>query len=307
VTPRAEALLGRLPCSAKIIEIGPSMNPALPKSSGWNVRTLDHATRAELVAKYEKDPNVDTSRIEEVDYVWRGGSLAGAVPSSEHGSFDALIASHVIEHTPDLVAFLEAARILLKPSGVLGLAVPDKRYCFDFFVPLTLTGDVLNAHLSKRSRHTPGAMYTQLAYTVSNDGGGAWGQHPLGELRFYHELGVARGLLADSRREEGSYVDVHNWRFTPSAFRLVLLELAWLGLCDWKPEHLSEAVGCEFVARLRRGGTAWARALPPHEFQALRLGLLKNTVIEQRAQADWLLAGEPRLGLPPSRLPSEAA
>jgi predicted SAM-dependent methyltransferase len=297
MTARAEAMLGAVSRSAKIIEIGPSHNPALPKADGWNVRTLDHATQAELVVKYAADPNVDTSRIEEVDYVWQGGSLAEAVPQSEHGSFDAFVASHVIEHTTDLIAFFEAAQVLLKPSGLVGLAIPDKRYCFDYFQPLTTVGAVLDAHLARRSRHQPGTVFDHFAYAVMRSGAGAWSQQPVTDLRLMHDLDGARHFLDAATRSDAAYMDSHNWRFTPASFQLLMLELGWLGLTDWKIDRQTQTVGCEFYTQLRRGGAAWTRMLSGQDLQSLRLRLLKTTLIEQRAQIDWLLAGEPELGI----------
>jgi len=49
--------------------------------------------------------------------------------------FDYCLASHVIEHIPNPIAFFQSIAHLLKPGGVLSLAVPDKRYTFDFFQP----------------------------------------------------------------------------------------------------------------------------------------------------------------------------
>ncbi len=106
---RAENLFGPLPSGARILEIGPSYNPLFPKGGPQQVHVLDHATREELVAKYRDHPSVDTTRIEEVDHVWTNGPLHEAVPRDMHGQYDAFVASHVIEHTPDLVGFLKSA------------------------------------------------------------------------------------------------------------------------------------------------------------------------------------------------------
>ena len=114
---RAARLLAPIDRSARIIEIGPSYSPIAPRGDGWNTTTVDHATRADLVEKYTGHPGVDVSRIEEVDFVWTGGPLSDAVPSHLHGTFDAFIASHVIEHTPDLLGFLDAAATLVSQTG----------------------------------------------------------------------------------------------------------------------------------------------------------------------------------------------
>jgi hypothetical protein len=110
---RTKILLEQVPRDARILEIGPSFNPIAPKSEGWNSVSIDHLTREDLVAKYTGHPGVDVGRIEPVDFVWTSGILSDAVPPEQHGSFDAFLASHVIEHMPDLVAFLDAAATLL--------------------------------------------------------------------------------------------------------------------------------------------------------------------------------------------------
>jgi len=289
---RNEVLLGPVPRDAQIIEIGPSFNPIAPKADGWNTRTLDHMRREDLIAKYRGHPGVDVNRIEEVDFVWSGGSLIEAVPGPLHGTFDALIASHVIEHTPDLVDFLRTAEILLKSSGVVVLAIPDKRYCFDYFQPLSTTGQVLEAHAEGRSRHTRRAAFDEYAYAVKDGDAIAWGQHPPRGLSFIHAIKDAHNLCSSIESRE-DYFDLHNWRFTPSSFALIMLELARLGETDWRVERATPPNGCEFFAWLSRGGLAVASSLTEAELAAERLALLKRTLVETKTQIDWLLTNEP--------------
>ncbi len=195
MSSRNEILLSRIPRQARIIEIGPSFNPVAPKADGWNAQVLDHLTREGLVTKYRGHRGVEVDRIEEVDFVWSGGALIDAVPPHLHGTFDALIASHVIEHTPDLLAFFNAAETLLQPQGTVVLAIPDKRYCFDYFQALSTTGQALAAHRELRSRHRCQTAFEHMAYVVANDGVGAWGQHPIKELTFFHTLDQATALF----------------------------------------------------------------------------------------------------------------
>nr|WP_294550301.1 methyltransferase domain-containing protein [uncultured Rhodopila sp.] len=266
---------------------------------------MDHLSREGLVAKYTGHPGVDVNRIEEVDFVWSGGPLSDAVPVPLHGTFDAFIASHVIEHTPDLIAFLNSAATLLKHNGVVVLAIPDKRYCFDYFQPLTTTGQIIEAHAEQRSRHSGRLLFDHVAYAVSNGGSGAWGQCPSNGLRFMHSIEQALDIFGARDRE---YIDAHAWRLSPASFQLLLLELARLGQSDWQVERVTEAVGCEFFAWLRRGGMAAAASQPAEAFAARRMTLLKRTMLETRAQIDWLLAGEPELVTGPlGLLPATAA
>jgi hypothetical protein len=101
MTTRADILLESVARTASIIEIGASFNPIAPKTQGWNTKIIDVGTKSELTEKYRGTSGVDVANIEEVDFVWRDGPLIDAVPLEHHGTFDAFIASHVIEHQPD--------------------------------------------------------------------------------------------------------------------------------------------------------------------------------------------------------------
>jgi hypothetical protein len=303
---RTEILLAQVPRDGRIIEIGPCHNPIAPKSEGWNSFSIDHMTREGLVAKYTGHPGVDVSRIEPVDFVWTGGMLSDAVPPEQHTSFDTFLASHVIEHTPDLIAFLDAAATLLKPDGIAILVIPDKRYCFDYFQPLTTTGQLLEAHAQHRSRHTARLAFDQVAYAVANGGMIGWGQHPLQDIRFAHGLDDASYQFRTFENNQ-KYADLHAWRFVPASFELLLLELARLGETDWRVERITPTEGCEFFAWLRRGGKQYAAALAVADVDAQRMRLLKRTLLETEAQIEWLLASEPELATGQTGLSAQVA
>ena len=251
-------------------------------------------TREGLTEKYQAQPGVDVSRIEHVDFVWSGGSLSDAVPVEQHGTFDVFLASHVIEHTPDLVAFFNAAATLLKPDGEMILAVPDKRYCFDYFQPVTTTGHVLDAHFHQRGRHTGERAFDHFAYAITDGGAESWGMRPSQGLRLIHGLDTALQSY-EMFENSSSYQDLHAWHFLPSSFELLLLELGRLGIVDWKIEKIVANSGWEFFAWLRRGAVAQPATMPVEELDRRRMALLKRTLLETQAQIDWLLANEPEL------------
>lgn len=290
---RTEVLLSSVPRNARIIEIGPGCYPIAPKSEGWNSVSLDHLNREGLMEKYRAHPSIDISRIEPVDYVWTG-ALSDAVPADQHGTFDIFLASHVIEHTPDLIAFLDSAAALLSPDGVVVLVIPDKRYCFDYFQSLTMTGELLDAHIQHRVRHTRRLAFDHFAYAATDGGTEAWAQHPIQGIRLIHGLEDALQAFRMFDHTVG-YEDLHAWRFVPSSFELLLLELAGLGETDWRVERITSPSGPEFIAWLRRGGGAHIGSLSAAEIDAQRIALLKRVLLETQAQADWLLASEPEL------------
>lgn len=249
---RRAVLLAGLDRSMKLLEVGASYNPLVPRSSGWNVVIVDHASRAELVAKYEDERRVDVTQIEEVDVVWTAGALADAVPDEHHETVDAVLASHVIEHLPDPVGFLQSVERLLAPGGRLVLAVPDMRSCFDLLRAPTTTGALLEAHVLGAGRHSLRSLFDFVAYSCLLDGAVTWTVGAPGDLAFLSPFDRARQELS-TFPHDGAYVDCHAWQYTPASFELALLELAALGLTTLAVDARHETVGCEFYVTLRAG------------------------------------------------------
>ncbi|GJD39817.1 Ubiquinone biosynthesis O-methyltransferase, mitochondrial [Methylobacterium bullatum] len=224
--PRRDSILSMLKLDGFGLEIGPSYNPLLPKSEGFNVETVDYINQAGLRKKYAETLNVDIDRIEYVDHVTNGQSLSKSIPSDR--SYDFILASHVIEHTPDLISFLNDCTIFLKKKGLLVLAVPDKRFCFDLIQPLTFASEVLQAYDEKRTRPTPTAIMASIAYDVLREDAIGWSPQTVGKLKFAGHLDAAV-TQAELARQSSDYVDVHCWRFVPSSFRLLIEDLYNLG------------------------------------------------------------------------------
>ncbi len=274
--------------SARIIEVGPSFNPIAPRSDGWRTTIVDHDDRAGLIKKYAT-ADVDPSRIEDVDIIWQGGRLEDQFPKSDHGAYDALIASHVVEHLPDPLGFLESCASLLDPEhGVLLLALPDKRWCFDVFRSPSLTGDWLEARAAERTRHTRRAVFNDVAYATHLSGRIGWGREPTQALQMFHPFHRAVHLWSEhDERPSAPYRDAHGWQFTPSSFELIILESAAGGWSDWRIDWVDPQPMVEFTARLRRGRAAFASEA---DLDAARLELLRRIWLELREQTDWLVA-----------------
>ncbi len=272
---RARLLLADVPKTAKVIEIGPSYNPLAPKRAGWNTTVVDHETREGLVSKYGPDPSVDTNVIEEVDLVWRGGPLTELVGASSLGTYDAFLASHVIEHTTDLVAFLRAARDILKDNGLVVLALPDKRKCFDVYRPTTTTGDVLEAYIQKRERHTARTHFDHLMYHAIRNGNPGWHIEEQSPAVMPYRIQGGMSVADFAKRVE--YVDAHAWTFTPSSFELMVLELRALGVLPLSIEKVEQTTYTEFYAWLRPCEEI-EDAETVHRY---RQGLLERMLVEQ--------------------------
>ena len=251
------------------LEIGPSHNPIAPKRKGFNVHTLDHASAADLRKKYQGH-GVNLENIEDVDFVWSGQRLPDLIGKTQ--CYDWIIASHVIEHAPDFVSYLQQCEELLKPNGVLSLVVPDKRYCFDFFSPVSSTGQVLDAYAAKRSKPSPGQIFDHVANAAKRKGEIAWAAGDAGGADgLVHTLNDARDNWALALGPS-EYIDVHAWRFTPASFRLIVSDLASLGLINLEIKSEFDTKGCEFYATL--GKSAASRP------EVDRLAALKDRLAE---------------------------
>lgn len=232
------------------LEIGPSHNPITPKREGFQVEILDHLNKEELIEKYEPH-EVNTDNIEDVDYIWGGEPYSKLTGKTNY--YDWIIASHVIEHTPDFIGFINECDSILKDDGVLSLAVPDKRFCFDYFRPLTGISKIIDHHLLKSSKHSFGSVVDFKLNVVSKSGQIAWDSNSIGnDFKFLYGTDHANDFLKKS--DPHTYIDVHAWCFTPNSFRLLIQDLNTLNLISLKETDFYPTQGCEFFITLSRSG-----------------------------------------------------
>ena len=229
------------------LEVGPSHDPVCPKRDGWNIKILDHASAEELRAKY-KDHEVNLDSIEDVDYIWTGNRFRDIIPDDIY--FDWIVVSHVIEHTPDLLGFLLDCSSLLKPDGVLSLAVPDKRYCFDVFRERSSLSQIIDAHLNETKNHTIGTVAEYCLRVSRKNNVISWGKYWGGKYSLLHTVDSTLQTIDTLRA--GEYFDLHAWCFTPNHFRLLLLELKELNFLDLNEISYFDTDGSEFFISLRK-------------------------------------------------------
>lgn len=165
----------------------------------------------------------------------------------------------MIEHTPDLIGFLNECESILKPGGVLSLAIPDKRYCFDHFRPVTGLGKIIDAHLAKDTVHSPGNVAEYFMNVVAKDGSIAWNGDGPGEYRFLHGLKEATWGI-QVVQEQKAYLDIHAWCFVPSSFRLLVNDLNQLGFLKLKEASFAPTINHEFFSTLSQDGVGFSQA-----------------------------------------------
>jgi 2-polyprenyl-3-methyl-5-hydroxy-6-metoxy-1,4-benzoquinol methylase len=250
---REEKVLSRIDKKQIGIEIGPSHAPLAPKKKGFNVHIIDHMNKDQLIKKYTGH-NVDLNSIEEVDFIWSGQSYAQLTGKTNY--YDWVIASHVIEHTPDLITFLKQCEEVLKEDGVLSLVVPDIRFHFDYFRPVTGISKVIDAYFEKNVIHTAGTAAEYHLNCSVRGGQIAWEQGNMKEFELLYSPEDSYNQMQKVIKQK-EYLDLHAWSFTPTSFRLLIQDLNDLKFISLKVVIFFPTAGCEFYITLGKKGTSF--------------------------------------------------
>jgi SAM-dependent methyltransferase len=245
------------------IEVAPWHSPIVPPGGERAVVVLDVLDRQALLARAKADPAIDRAAIAhigEVDLVGSASEIAELARArfGAEARFDFVISSHNLEHLPDPVRFLRGCETLLAPGGVVAMAVPDKRACFDFFRPHSGTGELLDAWHERRERPSFAQIFGQTAYNAGLRGrDGVTGAFTIddnpGQVTLLGDVAQAYATwraLIDSN--DTGYHDTHCWTFTPSSLELILTELILLGIIAFDIVAVSPPLGCEFFVHLRK-------------------------------------------------------
>jgi SAM-dependent methyltransferase len=291
---RRERITRHITREQRGIELGAYFNPLTPKRLGYNCLVVDIADRETLRRQAAADPLIPPEtldRIEEVDLIGTSTDLATLIAArGETGTFDYVVSSHNLEHLPDPIRFLQGCAQVLKPGGVVSMAVPDHRTCFDYLRPYTTLADWLSAYAERRTRPSAAQVFQFQAlfgmyhvdgkalptFALTDDPGGF---EPSRDLDTAYEQWHSAMNAPDDR-----YRDVHCWAFTPASLELLFLDMQRLGLVDLEVEEITDTIGCEFIVHLRRRAEAAPR-VPDEAFWGRRRELLMRVVDERGANS----------------------
>jgi SAM-dependent methyltransferase len=240
------------------LEIGPLAAPRVRKSEG-DILYVDHTDAEGLRRKYATnsvlkdylDQIVDIDRV-----IGDGVGIDEAV--AEEAPFDYVIASHLIEHIPDPVTWLSDIAKILRPSGILSLVIPDKRFTFDINRRTSEIGDLVDAYLRRLHKPSFKQAYDFISKEITEmvDPAAVWA----GAVDF---AGVVRSDVPDpdvaalqlcrTIQSSDQYVDLHCNVFTPESFLDLFERLARLGLIEFEVAHFvsTEVDQLEFHVSLR--------------------------------------------------------
>ena len=290
---RKEVLLEGVAKDQLGIEIGPWFSPLVPKGEGYNSLSFDVFDETQLKQKAQDDrfvPKGCISKIERVDLVGNVTQLAEMLQSkSLLGKLDYVMSSHNFEHVPNPIRFLQACEQGLKPGGLLIMAVPDRRTCFDYFRPFSTTADFLSAFFDARDKPSASQVFLQkslfgslrvngeerVAFSITDDPS---------LVKPYEILTEAycgwKGMIESS---DDVYRDTHCWVFTPSSLELIINDLSFLGLIRMSIHSIAGPNGCEFYIRLVK--STETKKLDHKAFYSLRANLLHRINDEASANS----------------------
>jgi SAM-dependent methyltransferase len=135
--------------------------------------------------------------------------------------YDWIGASHVIEHVPDIIAWLTQMHSKLRPGGILFLVIPDKRYTFDIYRRESTFTDALVAQRAALKHPSFAQVFDYFYYSapgvIAHD---VWAGNPVPGPK----LDFAESLML-AEKAEHEYADSHCWVLTPDSFLALMRSL----------------------------------------------------------------------------------
>jgi SAM-dependent methyltransferase len=286
---RTKELLKHITKEQRGIEIGPYHNPVAPRRLGFRSITLDVFDTAELRRRAELDPHIPREHlpfIEDVDLKGSACDIADIVKAKHQDTrFDYVVSSHNLEHLPDPIRFMQGCERVLKPNGVLSMAVPDHRYCFDFYRRVTELSEWLDAFCERRTKPTPGQVFSQDAFHSLLNGQIAWAPQTAGLPTPAESLDAAYSdwQALTEARGEGPYRDAHCSVFTPSSLELMIADLNYLGVLRMEIIEINRSNSCEFFIHLRNSSGDGLR--PDRDVFYRRRAEIMRRAVDETAEA----------------------
>lgn len=224
------------------LEIGPLDRPIVTREMVI-VSYVDHLDTSGLRKKYAADPVVNAAEIVGIDFVWEGSLIEAVV---NQASFDGVVASHLIEHVPDLVTFLQEVDLLTTDSGELFLVIPDKNYTFDYLRHLSTITEVLANYIDKVKRPTSIQILDDFLNSSDWKIEDGWSKKRNKRVpKLSHGIDKVMNIATTVLKNQ-EYFDVHTWVFSPESFIGLIDKLRELELINWKIKKIIPTSKLEF-------------------------------------------------------------
>lgn len=227
---RRAFIMSHLPASRPGLEIVSSSHPVTDRAQ-HDVFYVDCIDKDVIQREAATNPGAAGRDIPSIDAVWMPGRrLAECVAGRRFGY---AVASHVLEHVPNPLGWLQEILECVDIGGSIAILLPHKRFTMDSYRPLTTFAQVVGWSVEKPVRPTAAQVMEFLSQSVSDDGSVSW-DGPLPPFdrvpRHYSDqqaLDFARDV-----HDSDHYLDVHCTVWTPESFVDVFRRARRLGLLD---------------------------------------------------------------------------
>jgi Methylase involved in ubiquinone/menaquinone biosynthesis len=219
-----------------ILELGPLHRPIVEKNQYPNAKYCDIRSTEEVKALYTGNDylaqtgiTIPVDEIVAIDYVVHG-NYSECIPNN---TFDCIVASHVIEHIPNIISALQDFAKLLKPKGQLCIGYPDMRYCFDHFRVSASFRDAYPVFVGNTDANAYMPLDFFLSAVPENSAYFFWQGKDI-ESKLPVDFGL-KALEAYQKDLAGNVeADVHYWPFTDRTFLQFLYDCTRTGLLPYK-------------------------------------------------------------------------
>jgi len=249
------------------LEIGPLFWGLCRKDEGYNVLIWDVLSKEELLNNYKTESKSAKKELEEIDII---SSKSMKIALSEYSQkkdavvknvsecFEYIISSHNLEHMPNPIQFLIDASELLKEDGILNMAIPISSRCFDCFRPLSTTGEMLDAYISKNKKPSFGKYFDHSFSTM-----GILEKNnkliDVNDITYdFNKLTIKQNLSYSTYQEivenynKTPYVDNHVWQFNLESFISIFEDLMACKIIKNLEIIDAEIIGIEFIISIRK-------------------------------------------------------
>ena len=270
-----EQALSRLRPEGSGLELSPYFEPFLAKSE-YNILYTDYIGTDEIRAKAAQNPGLEGREVPAVDFVWTPGRpLIECAPPNVQ--FDYAIASHVMEHVPNPVGWINDVLTVMKTGGRLALFLPDRRRTSDYFRQETQYHQLVQWWIEQPVVPTPGQVldFMSLAFEHRHGLDIPWAELDGGKTLppFYNtNFALDAAILVHN---EMHYVDVHCSVWNAETFKGVFDKVVEAGLLNVTVEVTGDLGSSEFLVILTKLGEPAVR--PPGRRMTFKPGPVATT------------------------------
>ncbi|WP_263063332.1 class I SAM-dependent methyltransferase [Dickeya dadantii] len=231
------------------IEISPLYSPITEKNK-HNVFYTDYTSADE---SRKKHADYEHPEIVDLDFIWeQDKNLKDCLNSNN--SYEWAIASHVLEHVPNPIGWMNQILEVINVGGYLSLALPNKSLTNDILRDETKFHQWYDAWINQYKIPSAGQLYDFIRNSASQ------GVTSNGDSNKRHYSAQDAINLSQHSWINNEYLDAHCSVFTPQSFSILVNEAVLIGLMNVEIDDITPG-GQEFYVRIKKIGDP--AILPP--------------------------------------------